>query len=112
MRLLVSRRGRVGMVWRCAGLPMRFVVFAAVRGGEAGAVGVMGRAEEMEPGLARQREALEGCLEKGDPDQRSLLMQAYGEVGRIRMVGAEQRADSAGALSMAAPDAEAERPGG
>jgi hypothetical protein len=91
---------------------MRFVVFAGVRGGEAGAVGVMGRAEEMEGRLARRREALEGCLEKGDPDQRSLLMQAYGEVGRIRMVGAEQRADSAGALSMAAPDAEAERPGG
>ncbi len=78
---------------------MRFVVFAAVGGGEAGTVGVMGRAEEMEPRLERKREALQGCLEKGDPDQRSLLMQAYGEVGRIRMVGAEQRADSAGIIN-------------
>ena len=43
-------------------------------------------AEEIEPRLERQREALEGCLEKVAPDQRSLLMQAYGEESRIREV--------------------------
>ena len=40
----------------------------------------------MEGRLARRREALEGCLEKVAPDQRSLLMQAYGEESRIREV--------------------------
>jgi hypothetical protein len=90
---------------------MRFVVFEAVRGGVAGAVGVIGRAEEMEGRLVRRREALEGCLEKGDPDQRSLLMQAYGEVGRIREV-AQSSGRTVPGLSMAAPDAEAERAGG
>ena len=43
-------------------------------------------AGEHEPRLARQREALEGCLEKVAPDQRRLLMQAYSEESRIQDV--------------------------
>ena len=39
-----------------------------------------------EPRLERQREALEGCLEKVAPDQRQLLMQAYSEESRIQDV--------------------------
>jgi hypothetical protein len=90
---------------------MRFVVFAAVRGGEAGAVGVMGRAEEMEGRLERRREAREWCVEKAVADQRSLLMRAYGEGGRIREV-AQSSGRTVPGLSMAAPDAKAERAGG
>jgi RNA polymerase sigma-70 factor (ECF subfamily) len=43
-------------------------------------------ARDDEPRLERQREALEGCLEKVAPDQRQLLMQAYGEQSRIQDV--------------------------
>lgn len=43
-------------------------------------------AEEDEPRLERQREALEGCLEKVAPDQRRLLMQAYSDESRIQDV--------------------------
>jgi RNA polymerase sigma-70 factor (ECF subfamily) len=39
-----------------------------------------------EPRLERQREALEGCLEKVAPDQRQLLMEAYSEESRIQDV--------------------------
>jgi RNA polymerase sigma-70 factor (ECF subfamily) len=43
-------------------------------------------AEEDETRLERQREALEGCLEKIAPDQRRLLMQAYSGESRIQDV--------------------------
>lgn len=43
-------------------------------------------AEEDEPRLRRQREALEGCLEKVAPDQRQLLMLAYSDESRIQDV--------------------------
>jgi RNA polymerase sigma-70 factor (ECF subfamily) len=39
-----------------------------------------------EPRLQRQREALEACMEKVEPEQRELLMQAYGEDARIQEV--------------------------
>ncbi len=43
-------------------------------------------AEEDEPRLERQREALEDCLAKVAPDQRQLLMQAYSDESRIQDV--------------------------
>jgi len=39
-----------------------------------------------EPRLARQREALEICIQKVAPDQRNLLMRAYSEDNRIQEV--------------------------
>lgn len=43
-------------------------------------------ADDDEPRLARQREALEACMEKVGTDQRELLLQAYGEDSQIREV--------------------------
>ena len=43
-------------------------------------------ADDGEPRLERQREALENCLAKVAPDQRQLLMQAYSEDSRIQDV--------------------------
>lgn len=43
-------------------------------------------AEEEEPRLASQRAALEDCMAKVEPGQRTLLMQAYGEDASIQEV--------------------------
>jgi RNA polymerase sigma-70 factor, ECF subfamily len=43
-------------------------------------------AEDDEPRFARQREALDACMEKVGADQRELLMQAYGEESKIQEV--------------------------
>ena len=43
-------------------------------------------ADDDEPRMERQREALEDCLAKVAPDQRQLLMQAYSEESRIHDV--------------------------
>jgi RNA polymerase sigma-70 factor, ECF subfamily len=45
-------------------------------------------AEALEPALSRQREALEGCMEKIPQEQRSLLMRAYQPEARIQEVAA------------------------
>jgi RNA polymerase sigma-70 factor (ECF subfamily) len=47
-----------------------------------------GEAEEAEPRLASQRQALEACMRKVAPEQRELLMRAYGEDSRIQEVAA------------------------
>lgn len=39
-----------------------------------------------EPRMERQRAALEACMEKVAPDQRRLLMRAYGEDSRIQEI--------------------------
>lgn len=49
---------------------------------------IAGEAEEAEPRLERQREALEECMEKVAPEQRELLMQAYSGGRRIQEVAA------------------------
>jgi RNA polymerase sigma-70 factor (ECF subfamily) len=43
-------------------------------------------AESFEPALCRQREALEGCIQKVPPEQRSLLIQAYQTETQIHQV--------------------------
>lgn len=49
-----------------------------------------------EPALERQRAALERCLEKVEPDQRGLLMEAYQSGARIQQVAAESGRTVAG----------------
>ena len=89
--------GGHGVALRWVGLGL--VVFGGVRGGEAGSVGVMGRVEEMEGRLARQREALEGCLEKGDPDPEVAADAGVRGGESDSGGGAEQRADGAGIIN-------------
>jgi RNA polymerase sigma-70 factor (ECF subfamily) len=53
-------------------------------------------AEALEPALSRQREALERCMEKIPPEQRSLLMRAYQPEARIQEVAATSGRSIAG----------------
>lgn len=45
-------------------------------------------AEALEPALSRQREALQACMARVPPDQRSLILRAYQPAARIQDVAA------------------------
>lgn len=53
-------------------------------------------AVEEEPRLASQRAALEDCMARVEPEQRALLMRAYGEDARIQEVAAHSGRTVAG----------------